>query len=222
VFQISKIALVALLGVGSAQAVQHRLPLEYAPLSYPISSWFDHTPGTGYETRYDGVNIPSYSPYHEAGHKGTDFGAPAGTPVYASAKGTVLQIRRGCLPTGDTGCGGGFGNHIAIKHSDNLISIYAHLSSVPSSMYVGLVVNCVSGPVGTLVGYSGNTGVTQGPHLHYELRANTMDPNVNPSYDPFSGLYGPSYWYDWALITDTLRIGGYTMKYPVTGCQPGQ
>lgn len=214
-FRISKIALVALLGIGSAQAVQHRLPLAYVP--YPITSWFDHTPGTGYETRYDGVNIPSYTSYYEPRHRGTDFGVSLNTPVYVSAKAvSVVSYYNGC-PTGsrtDT-CPNllAFGNYAALKHSDGMVSIYAHLNMGTVNLPLSLPIPC-----GTQIGLSGNSGASSGPHLHFELRYNDLAA-TSTSYDPFGGIYSTNYWYDWAIVSDPLRAG-YTMRYPVTTCQP--
>jgi murein DD-endopeptidase MepM/ murein hydrolase activator NlpD len=215
VFQISKLALVAFLGVNSAQAVQHRLPLPYVP--YLITSWFDHSAMTGIETRYDGADIPIGSSFYEDGHKGTDFDTPRGVSVYASAKGEMYRAPRTDCPESSgpyDSCGGGLGNNITIMHPDGIISIYAHLTSV--FVFSGTV------PCGTQIGTTGNSGATKGRHLHYELRAKGMDPAIYPSYDPFGGNYGQNYWYDWAIIPDNFRGIPALTRYPVTTCQPGQ
>lgn len=91
-------------------------------------------------------------------HGGTDFGAPVGTPVYASADGTVVNAS-------PSGCGG---NWIFIDHKDGMQTRYFHLSRYADGLHAGQVVK-----QGTTIGYSGNTGTcTTGPHLHYEVHIN--------------------------------------------------
>lgn len=95
-------------------------------------------------------------------HAGCDISAPTGTPIHASAAGTVIT----------SGWMGGYGNTIEIDHGGGLTTLYAHCSE--------LVV-----PVGTsvkkgqLVAKVGTTGVSTGPHLHYEVRigGETVDPS---------------------------------------------
>ncbi len=86
-------------------------------------------------------------------HWGQDFKAPEGTDVYATGAGTVI----------DAGwSGGGHGNRVIIDHGYGYQTVYGHLSSVKVS--VGQKVKR-----GVLVGLSGNTGISTGPHLHYEV-----------------------------------------------------
>lgn len=84
-----------------------------------------------------------------------DFGAPIGTPVKASAAGTVLIAKMG-------GYNGGYGNYIVIQHSNGVQTLYGHLSAINVS--VGAHVN-----QGDLIGAVGNTGNSTGSHLHFEL-----------------------------------------------------
>ncbi len=88
-------------------------------------------------------------------HKGVDWAVPTGTPVYASCGGTVVKA----------GWGGGYGYVVYIKHEDGRQTRYAHLSKVLVS--VGSKVN-----QGTRIGSSGNTGISSGPHLHFEMLIN--------------------------------------------------
>lgn len=88
-------------------------------------------------------------------HKGVDWAVPTGTPVYASCGGTVVKA----------GWGGGYGYVVYIKHEDGRQTRYAHLSKVLVS--VGSKVN-----QGTRIGLSGNTGISSGPHLHFEMLIN--------------------------------------------------
>ncbi len=90
-------------------------------------------------------------------HKGTDFAAPTGTPIMASGSGTITRAKW---------CGGG-GNCIKIKHNSTYETIYAHMSKFARGMKVGKKVK-----QGQIIGYVGSTGMSTGPHLHYEVIVN--------------------------------------------------
>tara|TARA_B100000131_G_C18081493_1_gene598416 strand:- start:186 stop:1514 length:1329 start_codon:yes stop_codon:yes gene_type:complete len=90
-------------------------------------------------------------------HKGTDFAAKEGTPVMASGDGKIIRARW---------CGGG-GNCIKIKHNSTYSTVYAHLSKFASGIKEGRRVK-----QGRIIGYVGSTGMSTGPHLHYEVIEN--------------------------------------------------
>ena len=90
-------------------------------------------------------------------HKGTDFAAPSGTPIMASGSGTVTRARW---------CGGG-GNCVKIKHNSTYETIYAHMKSFAKGVKEGRKVK-----QGQIIGYVGSTGLSTGPHLHYEVIVN--------------------------------------------------
>ena len=90
-------------------------------------------------------------------HRGTDFAAPSGTPIMASGSGTVTRARW---------CGGG-GNCIKIKHNSTYETIYAHMKSFAKGIREGRKVR-----QGQIIGYVGSTGLSTGPHLHYEVIVN--------------------------------------------------
>ena len=90
-------------------------------------------------------------------HLGTDFAAPAGTPIMASGSGTITRAKW---------CGGG-GNCIKIKHNSTYETVYAHMKSFAKGMKVGKKVR-----QGQIIGYVGSTGMSTGPHLHYEVIVN--------------------------------------------------
>jgi len=90
-------------------------------------------------------------------HLGTDFAAPAGTPIMASGSGTVIRAKW---------CGGG-GNCIKIKHNSTYETVYAHMKSFAKGIKVGKKVK-----QGQIIGYVGSTGMSTGPHLHYEVIVN--------------------------------------------------
>jgi murein DD-endopeptidase MepM/ murein hydrolase activator NlpD len=90
-------------------------------------------------------------------HKGTDFAAASGTPIMASGSGTVVRARW---------CGGG-GNCVKIKHNSTYETIYAHMKAFAKGIKEGRKVK-----QGQIIGYVGSTGMSTGPHLHYEVVVN--------------------------------------------------
>ena len=90
-------------------------------------------------------------------HKGTDFAAPKGTPIMASGDGKVTRARW---------CGGG-GNCVKIKHNSTYSTVYAHMSKFARGIKEGVRVK-----QGQIIGYVGSTGMSTGPHLHYEVIEN--------------------------------------------------
>lgn len=88
-------------------------------------------------------------------HTGTDFGAPAGTPIGSTAPGTVSFI----------GPAGASGNLVKVRHHDGYESGYAHLSKFAEGLSVGDKVDRLQ-----LVGYCGSTGRSTGPHLHFTMK----------------------------------------------------
>ena len=113
-------------------------------------------------TSYFGPRIDPIDGY-EKGHGAIDISTVVGTPVIATKSGEVNFIKTGCA-VGDVECSA-YGNHIKIDHGDGIESFYAHLSEVLVS--VGESVS-----QGQIIGYSGNTGRSTGPHLHFEIRLN--------------------------------------------------
>ncbi len=90
-------------------------------------------------------------------HKGTDFAAPSGTPIMASGTGKITRARW---------CGGG-GNCVKIKHNSTYETVYAHMKSFARGIKEGKRVK-----QGQIIGYVGSTGLSTGPHLHYEVIVN--------------------------------------------------
>ena len=95
-------------------------------------------------------------------HQGTDFAVPMGTPIMASGTGTVTRAKW---------CGGG-GNCIKIKHNSTYDTIYAHLKSFAKGIKVGKKIR-----QGQIIGFVGSTGMSTGPHLHYEVIINRQKVN---------------------------------------------
>ena len=117
--------------------------------------------------------LPGYSPGSAYGwrmhpilgemrfHSGEDIGAPMGTPILAADSGNVILA----------GWNGGYGNCVMINHGDGRVTLYGHMSSIAVS-YGQAVTQ------GQVIGYVGSTGLSTGPHLHFETHVNnaTTDP----------------------------------------------
>ena len=95
-------------------------------------------------------------------HRGTDFAAPMGTPIMASGSGVVTRAKW---------CGGG-GNCVKIKHNSTYETVYAHMSKFAKGIKAGKKIR-----QGQIIGYVGSTGMSTGPHLHYEVIVNKKKAN---------------------------------------------
>lgn len=108
-------------------------------------------------------------------HTGVDFAAPQGTPVTATAEGTITKMD----------WEGGYGNCVIVAHKNHFTTLYGHLSKYAADLKVGDAVK-----QGQVVGYVGTTGLSTGPHLHYTMYLNgrPMDPlRLRPaSADPLA------------------------------------
>ena len=90
-------------------------------------------------------------------HQGTDFAAPTGTPIMASGSGVILRAQKYK----------GYGNFVSIKHNSTYVTAYGHMSKYGRGIRRGVRVN-----QGQIIGYVGSTGMSTGPHLHYEVIKN--------------------------------------------------
>ncbi len=95
-------------------------------------------------------------------HQGTDFAAPTGTPIMASGSGTVVMAQKYK----------GYGNYVKIRHNSTFETAYAHMSKYGRGIKKGVRVN-----QGQIIGYVGSTGLSTGPHLHYEVLQNGQKVN---------------------------------------------
>ncbi len=104
---------------------------------------------------------PIVGPYRKTqgihGNNAVDLAVPLGTKIVASAAGRVIVSKS------NGGYNGGYGNYIVIAHPNGTQTLYAHLTST-------VVGQGVSVSQGQLIGYSGSTGRSTGPHLHFEVR----------------------------------------------------
>lgn len=126
---------------------------------------------TGFVTPVNGVLRSGFGPRMHPilrqvrTHQGVDWAAPSGSPIVAVFQGTV----------GFAGPNGGYGNFIRIEHPNGLATGYAHMSAFAKGIAPG-----VSVKAGDVIGYVGTTGLSTGPHLHFELYVD------NQAVDPFS------------------------------------
>lgn len=111
-------------------------------------------------------------------HKGVDFAAPVGTPIKATADGVVAFAGRE----------NGYGNVIKMEHQNRYSTVFGHLSRFATGLRSGQRVK-----QGDIIGYVGMTGLTSGPHLHYEFKIDGQQRNpmsvALPSAQPISGTY---------------------------------
>lgn len=127
------------------------------------TGWFS---GDAAETRSAGLMTPvagritsgfgmRYHPilHYTRFHAGIDFGAPIGTPIVAAADGQVIAA----------GWAGGYGREVRIAHAGGMVTLYGHMSSIAATP--GEVVH-----QGQVIGYVGSSGLSTGPHLHFEVK----------------------------------------------------
>ncbi len=123
---------------------QTQVALKSSPAGLPLP--FEVAPSSGLGYRIDPFTNQL------AWHDGTDFPAPAGTPILATANGIVIKA----------GWGGDYGNMVEVRHPNGFITRYAHAQEI--SVQVGQTVK-----KSQVIGKSGSTGRSTGPHLHYEI-----------------------------------------------------
>jgi len=115
-------------------------------------------------SRFGGRVHPILHTYRQ--HAGVDFSAAYGTPVRATANGIVMR----------TGRDGGYGNLIELRHANGIRTRYGHLSGFASGLRLGGHVT-----QGETIGFVGSTGLSTGPHLHYEFLINGRPANPQRS-----------------------------------------
>lgn len=96
-------------------------------------------------------------------HRGVDFAAPRGTPIYAAGDGKIVQM----------GWYGGYGRYVKIKHNNEYCTAYGHMHRFASGLKIGAQVK-----QGQNIGCVGSTGSATGPHLHYEVHQHGKQ--INP------------------------------------------
>ncbi|MER7174471.1 M23 family metallopeptidase [Streptomyces mesophilus] len=148
----------------TAEAPAAEAPAPKAEQAAATTSGFTAPVAAGVSTQYRTAGSMWSSGYHT----GTDFAAPAGTPVKSIGEGTVVSA----------GWSGSYGNEVVIQHADGRYSQYAHMSQL--SVSTG---QSVDG--GTQIGLVGSTGNSTGAHLHFEVRTG---PGYGSDVDPVAYL----------------------------------
>jgi len=120
-------------------------------------------------TQRFGENPADYKRFGLPGHNGIDFALPIGSPIFAASAGTISKIKTDPQ---------GYGLYIVIDHDAGLSSLYAHLTFTTSK--TGQSVSA-----GQIIAYSGSSGNSSGPHLHFEIR------DKNRSFDSYHGAVNP-------------------------------
>ena len=136
-------------------SVEWKREVDHQPLISPVDVKFRLGDGFRFREVHPVYGTPRM-------HYGQDFSVPYGTDVYATGDGTVIESGWNS---------GGFGNFIVIDHGYGLQSTYGHLSQIK-------VPKGVNVKRGDLIGLSGNTGTSSGPHLHYQI--NQFGEHKNP------------------------------------------
>jgi len=130
-----------------------------APLQYKyISSGFTYK-------RYNPI-LDKYTP-----HRGIDYAAPSGTPSVTIGDGTIIQA----------GWNGQYGISVKVRHNEVYTTVYGHFSALPKGIRVGARVK-----QGQVIGYVGSTGLSTGPHLHYEMHK--FGSFINPFNEKFPSI----------------------------------
>ncbi|MFN7133154.1 MAG: M23 family metallopeptidase, partial [Myxococcales bacterium] len=197
-------AIALLLAAPDARASNYRYPLGGCHGGCAVvSAYFDRDGGGG--IRDWNCGSVTYD-----GHRGTDFAIiggftaqDAGRTIVAAAPGRVVQSHDGEFDRCTSGAcsgGGGLGNYVAIQHADGRVTYYGHMRRGSVRVGVGADVTC-----GQALGLVGSSGMSTGPHLHFDVRSGTT------RYDPFSGGCGAPSGSGW------VSQGGYR-GLPGEGC----
>ncbi len=153
---------------GDEVIVPHGEIIPPKPVKKPGSTSGQRRDGSSPSTATRYAGLPTYSGYYTRpisggtktqgihGNNGVDIAAAVGTPLYASAGGTVIVARTG-------GWNGGYGNYVVIKHDNGTQTLYGHMNTV--TVFAGQSIG-QGDPIGTL----GSSGNSTGPHIHFEIR----------------------------------------------------
>ena len=130
-------------------------------------------------------------------HKGVDFSAPPGTPIYAAGDGVIEKI----------GAFSSYGKYVRIRHNDTFKTAYAHMKDYARGLKVGTRVR-----QGRVIGYVGSTGRSTGPHLHYEVMKEDVQVNPNGTKLPTGSKLGGK-----QFARFKTEIEGYKMMFAQAG-----
>lgn len=172
--------------VASLTGAQKVFVMKFVPNGYPLDYYKRISADFGYRIH------PLYFTKHL--HTGIDFATDIGTPVYATADGVVEFAQMGY--------NGGFGNLVKLDHSFGFRTYYAHLNKI-------VVTHGSFVKKGQLIAYSGNSGASTGPHLHYEVRflGNVLDPKnfIEWTMSDFSSIFENERNVSWQSLLTTIN-----------------
>ena len=152
------------------------------PAIMPVSNKDLKKTASGYGTRID----PIYGTTKF--HAGMDFTGTIGTPIYATGNGVVIESK----------FDKGYGRHVVIDHGFSYKTLYAHMDKILAKKGQKI-------KRGDVIGYLGNTGLSTGPHLHYEVRKN--DKPIDPINFYFNDLTPDEF----ELLVETANNTGQSM-----------
>ena len=177
--------LVSRVDVASYTGAQKAFVMKFIPNGYPITNYKIISADYGYRRH------PVFFTQHL--HSGIDFAADKGTPVYATADGVVESAEMNY---------GGYGVLVKLDHSFGFRTYYAHLDRATVSR--GSFVK-----KGQVIAYSGNSGISTGPHLHYEIRflGNVLNPRhfINWNMRNFSSIFEKERSISWQSLLMTIN-----------------
>ncbi len=160
--------------------------------------------GIGHITQKFGEKITN-----PGGHTGIDYALCSGTPVQASETGDVALADYSTTP---------YGNYVLLNHREGFQTLYAHLSGIIVSTGDPVLQN-------QMIGYSGNSGNSTGPHLHFEMRCENKPIDPQPYLDRTHGIGQPatsdgngkkSGMAQWQVLCDVLNVrSGPGIHFPV-------
>lgn len=187
-------ALVQRIDIAGQTAFEKRLMLRSIPSGFPVDS---NRITSGFGMRRHPIHE------HEAMHGGVDLRAKTGTPIHATADGVVEWA----APHESSG----LGRMVKIVHNYGFSTVYGHLDriEVDSGSYVKR---------GELLGYSGNTGASAAPHLHYEVRylQRRLDPSpfLRWSLEDYDALFSEEDRVQWESLTEIVRTAARAPERP--------
>jgi len=138
--------------LGSANAVHD----EQAVYRLPFAEGKTYSVIQGYGGKFS---------HHEMYHYAIDFTMPIGTPVHAARDGIIVSLQQDFNAGGPDPAFKDAANSVSVRHSDGTIADYVHLKYRGAAVALGQSVKS-----GQLIGYSGNTGYSKGPHLHFHVQ----------------------------------------------------
>lgn len=164
-------ALFSVAGVGQATSWSFTLQYRYV-IGQPLPDYAGAVPylpplASGGRFQVTQAFGGEFSHQDEQNRYAVDIMMPVGTPVHAARAGLVLEVEDDHFKSGTQQAYANKANSIRILHDDGSMAVYAHLELEKAQVRPGLQVE-----VGELIGYSGNTGFTTGPHLHFAVQVN--------------------------------------------------